>query len=139
MTNLHSGDARLVRMTRYECWQQLEVADQIARVVWSGQGGPAIVPVNYAVSDGAVWFQISPDSALGRDCEGQRILVEVDHADPATHAGWSVVITGVAEYIDAEDVPDILRNLQVWPSGPRSVCVRVDPDEVSGRRLTPRR
>ena len=97
------------------------------------------MPVNYALSDGAVWFQISPDSALGRDCEGQRILVEVDHADPATHAGWSVVITGVAEYIDAEDVPDILRNLQVWPSGPRSVCVRVDPDEVSGRRLTPRR
>ena len=139
MTNLLSGDARLVPMTPYECWQQLEAADQIARVVWSSQDGPAIVPVNYAVSDGAVWFQISPHSALGRDGDGQRILVEVDHGDPATHAGWSVVVTGVAEYIDAENVPDILRELKVWPSGPRSVSVRVEPDEVTGRRLMPGR
>jgi hypothetical protein len=139
MSNLQSGDARLVMMTPYECWQQLEAPDQIARVVWTGPDGPAIMPVNYAVSDGAVWFQISPGSALGKDGDGQRMLVEVDHGDPATHAGWSVVVTGVAEYIASEDVPDILGRLQVWPSGPRSLCVRVDPDDVTGRRLTPGR
>ena len=35
MTNLHSGNARLVRMTS-RVLQQLEAADQIAGVVWSG-------------------------------------------------------------------------------------------------------
>jgi hypothetical protein len=139
MTSLHSGDARLVRMTPHECWQQLNGADQIARVVWSGPDGPAIAPVNYAVSDGAVWFQVSSHSALGGECEGQRILVEVDQADPATHEGWSVIVTGTAEGIPTEKVPDILRGLQVWPNGPRNLCVRVDPEKVTGRRLMPRR
>ncbi|WP_372736332.1 pyridoxamine 5'-phosphate oxidase family protein [Nocardioides sp.] len=139
MTQTPSGDARMVQMTPYECWQQLDGDNQIARVVWAGQDGPAIIPVNYAVSDGALWFQISHDSELGRGGTGQRVLVEVDHADPASHAGWSVVITGTAAFIDAVEAPDILRDLRVWPSGPRSVCVRVDPDEVSGRRLMPRR
>ncbi len=137
MTNLRSGDARLVRMTPYECWQQLDGSDPIARVVWSRETGPSIVPVNYVVSAGALWFQVSADSALGRECEGQRILIEADHADSATHAGWSVVVSGVAELVDTKDAANVLRDLQVWPSGPRSVCVRLHPDEVQGRRLLP--
>jgi nitroimidazol reductase NimA-like FMN-containing flavoprotein (pyridoxamine 5'-phosphate oxidase superfamily) len=137
MTNRHTGDARLVAMSPYECWQQLDDAGLIARVVWLANGRPAIVPVNYTVADGALWFQINAESQLGRNAEGQRLLVEVDHADAATHAGWSVVVAGVADYVDIDDAPDVVNRLEVWPRGPRNVFVRVEPDEVTGRRLVP--
>lgn len=33
---------------------------------------------------------------------------------------------------DAADVPEMLAGLLVWPAGPRSLFVRVEPDEVRG-------
>jgi hypothetical protein len=140
MDTTHSGDARIAALSPYECWQLFEegLAVGVARVVWSGPDGPAIVPVNYTVADGAVWFQTSPDSRLARECRDQRVLVEVDHADPQTHGGWSAVAAGVATIIEPADVPDILGDLRVWPRGPHHIAVRVEPDELSGRRLLPR-
>ena len=44
----------------------------------------------------------------------------------------------IAENVEADDVPNFLGELQVWPRGPRSTFVRVHPDEITGRRLQPR-
>jgi hypothetical protein len=49
-----------------------------------------------------------------------------------------VIVTGVAQNVDADDVPGYLGELQVWPRGPRTTFVRVHPDEITGRRLMPR-
>lgn len=130
--------AALLELTPYECWQLLEEPVGIARVVWATERGPAIVPVNYAVADGALWFQTTPGSRLARECEGRSILVEIDDVDPATSSGWSVIVTGVAEYVAMSAVPDILGGLQVWPRGEHTQFVRLAPDEVTGRRLRPR-
>jgi hypothetical protein len=111
----------------------------IARVVWTHDGAAAIVPVNYTVADGAMWFQTTPESRLARECRGQQVLVEIDSVDVATRSGWSVIVTGVAENVEAGDVPNILGGLQVWPRGHRTQFVRVTADGVTGRRLWPRR
>ena len=37
--------------------------------------------------------------------------------------------------LDVLDVPDMLVDMRVWPNGIRSVFVRVEPDEITGRRL----
>ena len=95
------------------------------------------MPVNYAVADGAVWFQTSPESRLARECPGQEVLVEVDHVEPATHSGWSVVATGGAELMSIDEVPNILGSLRVWPGGDHTVFVRVEPEQLTGRRLLP--
>jgi len=134
------GDARLTELVPYDCWRLVEESVShvgIARVVWTAPGGPAIVPVNYAVADGAVWFQTSPASRLARECPGQEVLVEVDHVEPETLSGWSVVATGSAELVTIEDVPDILGSLRVWPAGAHTVFVRVEPRHLTGRRLLP--
>ena len=132
------GQSRLVELAPYECWQLLEQPVRIARVVWTLDGAPAIVPVNYTVADGALWFQTTPGSRLAQECPGRRILVEIDSVDPAAQSGWSVIVAGVAESVDAVDVPDILGGLQVWPRGHRPVFVRVEADQVTGRRLQSR-
>jgi hypothetical protein len=135
---LRGGDVRLEPLSRYDCWQLVTEAagrDGIARVVWSGPDGPAIVPVNYAVADGFIWFQTTPDSRVARECCDQQVLVEVDQVDPASHTGWSVVVTGAATCLPSAADPGLLSDLVVWPSGPRQILLKVEPDELSGRRL----
>jgi hypothetical protein len=134
-----AGDVRLEPLSRYECWQLVTDAagpDGIARVVWSDADGPAVVPVNYAVADGFLWFQTATASRLARECRGQPVLVEVDHADAASHVGWSVIVSGVASCVEATDDDGLVgHTLLVWPDGRHDVLFKIEPDEVTGRRL----
>ncbi len=134
MTTRPDSGGRLATLLAYDCWSLLDSA-HIGRVAWIGSEGVAVVPVNYTVVAGAVWFRTTPESTLAREGNGQRVVVEVDQIDPVTRAGWSVVVVGTAELVDAQDVPDMLIGLEVWPTGSRTLFVRVDVHEVSGRRL----
>jgi hypothetical protein len=137
MEESRGGTVRLETLSEYECWQLVSGAGPsgIARVVWSGPEGPAVVPVNYAVADGALWFQTSSESRLARECHDHRVLVELDQVEPATHLGWSVVVSGTARCLPASADPGILGDLLVWPAGEHDALVKVEPDELSGRRL----
>ena len=136
MTSNHEAGVRLAELPTFDCWQLLETAE-IARFAWNGPRGVAMVPVNYTVADGALWFRTSPYAEHAREAGGQWVAVEVDTLDPVDRSGWSVVVRGVAELIDPADVPDVLVDFRVWPQGTRNLLVRVEPIEVSGRRLLP--
>ncbi|WP_296606285.1 pyridoxamine 5'-phosphate oxidase family protein, partial [Nocardioides sp.] len=90
---------------------------------------------NYAVGEAAIWFRVEPESALARECDGQQVVVEVDHVDSENRTAWSVVVVGIAHLVDELDVPDTLIEMRVWPGGPRRRFVRVEPDRLTGRRL----
>ncbi|WP_395659353.1 pyridoxamine 5'-phosphate oxidase family protein [Nocardioides sp.] len=126
--------ANIATLVAYDCWSLLEGAE-IARVAWQGEDGIELIPVNYTVADGSLWFRTEADSSLARGTAGHEVVVEVDHVDLADHAGWSVVIRGGAELVDVLDVPDMLVDMRVWPTGAHTVFVRVEPDRVTGRRL----
>jgi nitroimidazol reductase NimA-like FMN-containing flavoprotein (pyridoxamine 5'-phosphate oxidase superfamily) len=128
--------ARLVELPSFDCWHLLESAE-ICRVAWNGPHGVAVVPVNYTVADGALWFRTIPYSQLARECGGQWVAVEVDSVDHATRSGWSAVIRGTAEVVDADDAPEHLAEFQVWPSGTRYLFIKVEPAELTGRKLLP--
>jgi len=136
MTSNHEAGVRLAELPTFDCWQLLETAE-IARFAWNGPRGVAMVPVNYTVADGALWFRTSPYAEHAREAGGQWVAVEVDTLDPVDRSGWSVVVRGVAELVDPEDVPDVLIDFRVWPEGTRNLLVRVEPIEISGRRLRP--
>jgi hypothetical protein len=125
---------RLAELPAYECWGLLD-SEEIARVAWQGRDGVAIVPVNYTVADGSLWFRTSPYSTLGRECAGQRLAIEIDHIDHAAQSAWSVVVSGIGELVDAAEVPDILADLRVWPSGNRPLFIQVESVDVTGRKL----
>lgn len=128
--------AQLVEVPAFDCWHLLRSAE-IARVAWNGPHGVAVVPVNYAIADGALWFRTSPYAAVARDGGEQWIAAEVDNLDARSGTGWSVVVRGVAELVDAMQVPEHLVDLRVWPAGPRSLFVRIAPVEITGRKLLP--
>lgn len=134
MTGQTSRVPTLVTLTGYDCWGLLETQD-IARIAWTTPDGVAVRPVNYTVADGSLWFRTEPHSELGRQCGGARVAVEVDHVDRASRTAWSVIVTGTARLVSADEMPDAAMEMRVWPAGVRNLFVRVEPIEVTGRRL----
>src|SRR3954453_7636681 len=118
MTTRLGHEGHLAVLSAYDCWHLLEAAE-VARIAWPGSDGVAIVPMNYTVNDGALWIRANPDSALGRECSGQRVAVEVDLTHPVRHAAWSVVVVGTVELVTAANVSDALIDMPVWPAGSR--------------------
>lgn len=135
MDNIRERTGQLAAMTPYDCWSMLE-GRHVGRVAWSrADTAPGIVPVNLRVMNGAIWFRTAPSSALATEGVGTLVSVEVDEVDLSSRSGWSVVVEGIATPVDDEQVPDLVHALQVWPAGDRSVHVRVEPLQVTGRRL----
>jgi nitroimidazol reductase NimA-like FMN-containing flavoprotein (pyridoxamine 5'-phosphate oxidase superfamily) len=129
---------RLEELNRYDSWRLLAEAaadEGIARVVWCGGNGPAIVPVNFAVADGSLWFQVGDESRLARECDGEPVLVEVDRVSAESRTGWSVVVSGTAATMPTSTDQGLLWNLQVWPCGDHQRLVQVEADDITGRRL----
>ncbi|WP_244928122.1 pyridoxamine 5'-phosphate oxidase family protein [Nocardioides sp. W7] len=138
MNTVPIGNAHLAELPAFECWSLLESAE-IARVAWNGPQGVFIVPVNYTITDGALWFRTTASAEVVSDGSGQWVAVEVDSLDPETRSGWSVVVRGAVELVDAQDAPDRLAELRVWAPGLRTTYARIEPGEISGRRLLPPR
>ena len=102
--------------------------------------GPSVIPVNYVSQDGAVLLRISPHGSIGRHVRGRVVGFEVDDIDEDTRSGWSVLVRGVAGFVDVEDLPAASdARPQPWPEGVRSLHVRITRTSVSGRRLLPGR
>jgi transcriptional regulator with XRE-family HTH domain len=112
----------------------------VGRVAVAGPAGPAILPVNYDVVDGAVVFRTAPGSAPSL-AAGAEAAFEVDQIDEALGRGWSVLVVGPAtEVTDATTVHrlDARAHTGPWAGGERAVWVRVEPARVTGRRITSR-
>ncbi|WP_078067709.1 pyridoxamine 5'-phosphate oxidase family protein [Streptomyces jeddahensis] len=111
----------------------------VGRVAVSTPDGPAVIPVNYDVVDGAIVFRTPPEStaasAVGRD-----VAFEVDRVDDATSQGWSVLIVGPARVVTD---PDAVRRLtrraytKPWGGGKCHMWVSIQPKRITGRRITP--
>jgi uncharacterized protein len=132
----------LETLTADECWRLLGKR-VVGRVGFDVGRGPRIHPVNYRVDGRSVVLRTTEDAELARFVEmfavGALVAFEVDEIDYEWHQGWSVLIEGRIERVDA---PDELRRLhdawpRPWAGGTRDVVARVTPGEVTGRRLGP--
>ncbi|RNL86020.1 helix-turn-helix domain-containing protein [Halostreptopolyspora alba] len=109
---------------------------------------PVVLPVNYALSDGAVVFRTAADGVIARHAPGP-MSFEVDRIEGAMSQGWSVLLAGRAHRVDAAAELAALRErhpLRPWAGGDRETWIRVEAERVTGRRVggeisgpTPRR
>jgi nitroimidazol reductase NimA-like FMN-containing flavoprotein (pyridoxamine 5'-phosphate oxidase superfamily) len=108
----------------------------VGRVVFTVGALPAIVPVAFAVYDGAVVMRTSPESRLAKAAPGGVLAFETDDIDPETRTGWSVVVMGVAAV-----VADPVRRAAIdgvvgtFAPGQQDVCIRLPLTVVTGRRV----
>lgn len=119
-----------------ECWRHLG-GRTVGRLAVSVAGKPDIFPVNYRVDDQTLVVKTAPGFKLAAATLSPAVAFEVDHLDEVERSGWSVVVRGVAveleqmdELLDADDL-----DLQPWAGGPKTRYIRIEPDEVTGRRI----
>ncbi|GGR96436.1 hypothetical protein GCM10010269_39080 [Streptomyces humidus] len=114
----------------------------LGRIVFTRQALPTIRPVNHVLVDGDIVIRTHGDAALTRYTghaggEGAVVAYEADDIDPATHRGWSVVVTGYARLVtDPRELARYRTLLRPWSTQRMDHAVRIHPDLVTGIRLT---
>jgi nitroimidazol reductase NimA-like FMN-containing flavoprotein (pyridoxamine 5'-phosphate oxidase superfamily) len=118
------------------CWQLLRRAD-VGRLAVSIGDRPDIFPVNFVVDHGTIVFRTAEGTKLAAAVLGRAVAFEIDGYDADAGEAWSVVVKGEATEIermqdvyDAVDLP-----LFPWHAAPKHRFVRIEPEEVSGRRF----
>jgi len=120
-----------------ECRQRL-AAGTIGRVGWNTVDGPQVLPVTYAVHNGAVVFRTAAYGPLADLRHVRRVAFEIDEFDVETRTGWSVLVAGqsraaakAAELVElwskADPVP--------WAPGTRNLFIEIRIDQLSGRSI----
>lgn len=110
-----------------ECRELLRLG-AVGRIAWSSGERVSILPVTYAVTDGAIRFRTSAESVLST-IDGP-VAFEVDDVDVETRTGWSVVVHGTAQRTDGR------AEVEPWAPGARDVVMQVSIDHISGRSVS---
>jgi len=117
------------------CWQLLResVVGRLAVVV---DGLSDIFPVNHVVDHGSIVFRTGAGAKLFASL-GQGVAFEVDGYESVDGTAWSVVVRGVAREIweTNESIHALALPLFPWHEGPKPRFVRIEPSNVTGRRL----
>ena len=98
---------------------------------------PDIFLVNFVVDHGTIVFRTAEGTKLAAAVLGRGVAFEVDGYDADAGEAWSVVVKGHATEIERmQDVFDAL-DLPLFPLARRAKhrFVRIEPDDVSGRRF----
>ncbi|MEV5527071.1 pyridoxamine 5'-phosphate oxidase family protein [Streptomyces prunicolor] len=112
--------------------------------VHRAERGPAQVPARYARGgkdrgvDGAILFRTAAGSTPSLAVD-HAVAFEVDRIDDAFSRGWSVLVRGRARRVtDADEACRLAAGAHSgpWPGGGRELWVRVEPETVTGRRIT---
>ena len=130
----------LIHLSDTECWRLLD-EHAVGRIGVLVDSAPEIYPVNYRTDGRTVLFRTDPGSKLHGLVRSPSVSFEIDGLEPASHTGWSVLLKGRArELVDAEEVRSASHpDLEYWSIGPKAHWVRIEPYEVTGRRIMPRK
>lgn len=112
----------------------------VGRFVFQDSDGPAAVPVNFGLAGEQIVFRVETRSHLREMLQGP-VAFEVDHTEPETGEGWSVLIRGTGREVEMDHVPELLHLMrestpQPWAEGVHNVWVAITARKVTGRRLT---
>ena len=130
-------------LDEYECMHLIGPGG-IGRIAYLGQFGPAVLPVNYKLLDGAIVFRTAEHGPLDEDLRtgiadaDYRVAFEIDEIDPAAGRGWSVLVQGPAHHVQGAEL-DAARGAGVepWAPGDRELFVQIVPSRITGRRVGP--
>ena len=127
----------LHRLTREECLQLL-ASRQVGRFAYVESARALdVVPVNYVSRpDGSILFRSGPGPKLSAAERRDVVAFQVDDIDENGQAGWSVLVTGCARRLSAEEAEGLPGLPTPWAFGPRRHVVLIEPTRIEGRRLS---
>lgn len=83
-----------------ECWQLL-ATQAVGRVAVIVGHYPLVFPVNYALSEKSILYRTGTGTKL-HSIHRSNVTFEVDSIDPVHRSGWSVMVKGVAQELNAD-------------------------------------
>ena len=137
---METTPGRFEHLSREECLELLELK-KVGRVAYCEPKGPVVLPVNFTVRSQSIVFRTRAASRLARYLNDGPASFQVDEIDDFLQAGWSVLVTGVAQWVtDTEELSDLWwdqHQPQPWAEGERNAFVRIVPSTITGRRVHP--
>jgi nitroimidazol reductase NimA-like FMN-containing flavoprotein (pyridoxamine 5'-phosphate oxidase superfamily) len=129
----------LIHLSEADCWRLLE-EHPVGRVGVLVNSAPEIYPVNYRVDGRSILFRTDTGTKLAGLERSPSVCFEIDAIEPASKTGWSVLVKGRAHpLVDSDEVRAAGREpLEYWSIATKPHWVRIDPHEVTGRRIMPR-
>ena len=123
-------------LDRDECLALMGTAT-IGRVSVSANALPTILPVNFWFDGDRIVIRSGAGAKLAAALDETVVAFEVDDFDPVSHAGWSVVVTGVANTVTDPDEIRVLESapLRRWAPAGDDQFVSISTELVAGRRL----
>ena len=125
-------------MDRDECLCAMS-GEPVGRLAVVHVDSPMIYPINFVLDGDDIVFRTDPGTKVEAGLRSP-VCFEVDHLNPRTKEGWSVVVTGRLE----EALPDgseALKRLLGVPleswAGAKQHLFRIVPDRITGRRVRP--
>jgi hypothetical protein len=115
----------------------------VGRIGYTSRFGPAVLPVNYDLHEQTIVFRTGLHSSMVEDLRTgiadaeYNVAFEIDHLQPVTQEGWSVLVQGAAHFVDSEDELASIAGLGVeaWAGGPKEQFIRIIPRRITGRRI----
>ena len=103
------------------------------------QALPVVLPVNFVLDPDheRVLVRTSDGAKLRAALDGVIVAFEVDHIDPISHTGWSVLVQGSSTVVtDPAEIERARRlPLRPWASDLPDHWVAISIDRLSGRRI----
>lgn len=139
-TSDEHGHGSITELSEEECLALLETTT-VGRIAFVDDQGQQLVPVNFALMDGAVYFRTLPDGFLAQLARGHDdVAFGVDHQD-VFRDGWNVTVRGSAREVeDRATINQVLGNhkLKPWAGGVRPLVIKISPTSIAGRKVSVR-
>ena len=130
----------LLELTHDECLALLATR-QVGRLGVMAENYPLVLPVNYALDRDVIVVRTGSGTKHANMLQAN-VTFEVDQIDEITHAGWSVLVKGLAREVTLERSEDpadrtMTADPKPWAPGEHEHWMRIIPHYVTGRRLDP--
>jgi len=130
-----AAGASLDTLNEREC-RALLAAGGVGRFVFTAPRGPVAVPVNYRMMEGDIVFRTAEETSLTDVSDAEPVSFEVDRIDEAMSEGWSVLVTGRVRSVSPAELRQLeTLRIEPWAGGERTVYLRLEPRDVTGRRI----
>ena len=131
------SDAQLEVLSLEVCLELLR-GHSVGRVAVMVNEFPIVLPVNYKLIEdsGPVWVVLRTRPGNVIDRASMPVAFEIDAIDTSEHEGWSVLVRGTLQHVDA-DSGDLRERFdpQPWLDDERDAWLIIEPFSITGRLL----
>lgn len=120
-----------------ECLELLGTTT-VGRIAFVDDGGTQLIPLNFALIDGELYFRTAEDSVLAGLAGNDDVAFGVDHHGETYREGWNVTVKGSVERVSDPELRDRVMSwsrLDPWAAGERGVVLHLSRSAVDGRRV----